>query len=380
MKLLILLLFLFSHSVFATECATKNYITEPNSPFQKIPVYDQDGIGICYAYAAAQMMDYHLIKKGATSRNVHPIWAALSYARSVEKDTKQPLNDLSSGDIYRTMQATSKENCSYSTVENSLSTMARKANVTDAELANFIEIYMGKYRQLYDGRKAQSLIDNAPVKIDDMDILALISETKRHNNLASCYSSATWDHILPELRSLSVMTTPDAISSLIMPACMTSKSSISIPKIRSVYSSGTEEEILREISNKMDKLDAPVALTYCSKFLHTPTHDGVVQRFTAKLFGTNKAPTLAPDCEPHVSVVAGKKQVGNSCQILIRNSWGSNFSDWTMGRKCLCKNKQTGAFLDDCTIADNNGQYTVEGCWIDEDQIKKNSLVMITLE
>lgn len=375
MNLLILFLFLFSHSVFATECAPKNFITEPNSPFQKIPVYDQDGIGVCFAYAAAQMMDYYLIKNGASARNVHPIWAALAHARSVEKDTNKVLNDISLGDIYKTIQATSKENCSYNTVENSLSTMAKKANVTDAELVSFIEIYMSNYRIMYDGKKAMSLLDNTPISIEEKDILTVINETKGHTNLSSCSSNATWDQLLPELRSLSVMTTPDAISSLIMPACMTSKNSINFPKVSSVFSNADEEKILEEFSNKMDMLNAPVAITYCSKFMKLPTHDGVVSRPPG-----HNAPELTDDCEAHVSVVAGKKQVGNSCQLLIRNSWGSNFSNWTIGRKCLCKHKQTGVFLDDCTIADNNGQYTVEGCWIEEEQIKKNSLTMLSIE
>lgn len=367
LKFSFVLLFSFS-SAWATNCAPKNFITEPNSPFQKIPVYDQDGIGICYAYAASQLVDYHLIKNGAQSRTVHPVWAALSYAKELEKKNQSQTQNLTSGNTKETIDALVKSNCSYDIVNRSLGIWAKKANVTDAELVYFLETYIGKYHELYKERTSKS---GGP--ITERDIITLFNKT-RVEAIQKCSWFATWEQLLPMLKSLSILTAPDMIAGLLAPECTPTVAPLNLPKIQSKYLSSNENKILGQISSQMDKLNAPVSISYCSKFLSEPEHVGIAKR---SIF---KQPVLTQECEPHESVIAGKKTTVNGCSLLIRNSWGSAFSDWTKNKKCLCRNKQTGAFVDDCSISThNNGRFSVEGCWVEEEQIKKNAYVMTSI-
>src|ERR1044072_3918330 len=81
-----LLFFLICFKVFAADCSSVNLITEPDSPFRKIPVYNQGSLNICYAYSAAQILDWYQIKNGASKRNIHPAWAALQYALGRNRD------------------------------------------------------------------------------------------------------------------------------------------------------------------------------------------------------------------------------------------------------------------------------------------------------
>lgn len=355
-------------SAWATNCAPKNFITETNSPFQKIPVYDQDGIGICYAYAASQLVDYHLIKNGAQSRTVHPVWAALSYAKEIEKANQSLTQNLSSGNTKQTIDAIVKSNCSYDIVNRSLGVWAKKANVTDAELVYFLETYVGKYHELYKERTEKS---GEP--ITENDILTLFNETMV-KAIEKCSWFATWEQLLPMLKNVSILTAPDMIAGLLVPDCTPTVAPLNLPKIQSKHLSNNENKILDQISSQIDKLNTPISISYCSKFLQDPKYVGIPSR---RLF---REVALQDDCERHESVIAGKKTTANGCSLLIRNSWGSAFSDWTKNKKCLCRNKQTGAYVDDCSISThNNGRFTVEGCWVEEEQIKKNAYIMTSI-
>src|SRR5690606_35114876 len=83
--------------------------------------------------------------------------------------------------------------------------------------------------------------------------------------------------------------------------------------------------------------------------------------------------TYAKDCGHHASLVVGKKIIGKQCHYLVRNTWGTGFNSGTKKWNCLCKDRKTGKFLDNCTASKhNNGKYTVEGCWINGKALAAN--------
>lgn len=369
MKFLFLTLIFLSQTVQATTCSPRNLITEKNSPFQKIPVYDQDGTGICFAYVTSQLVDYNLIKRGATARSAHPVWLALTHAWSDQVDRPE----ISYGQVWRTVRSLSNhQNCPYSVVENALSVWARKAKVSDAELISFLEVYTKKFRPFYDEQKAKAALEDRTLSVDDSAILSLIKATKSDDALKNCSPNATWNELLPELRAISVITAPAMISKLLLPACENAKTPISLPLPKVYPFTKTDDVITGEISAKIDKLNAPVAISYCSKALKEPGFKGILAR---------KEFAYADGCDQHESLIVGKRQNGSSCQMLLRNTQGSNFGNWTKNKKCLCKHRKTGAYVDDCTsTTHNNGKYTVEACWINEDLINKNAYQMTALE
>lgn len=373
MRVLLLALILVSQIAQATTCTPRNFITEENSPFQKIPVYDQDGIAICYAYVTSQLVDYNLIKRGATGRTAHPVWLALTNAWEVSATEKKERLEISLGTVQQTIQSLSNyQNCPYNVVESAIADWAKKAKVSDSELINFLEVYTKKFRPFYDAKRAMAILESKTPSVDDIDILTLIQETKSDAALKYCSSNATWDQLLPHLRAISVITAPNMISKLLLPACENAKSQISVPPAKLHQFKTTNDVITGEISAKIDELNAPVAVSYCAKALKDPSFRGLIAR---------KQFVFPKDCDHHESLIVGKRQAGNSCQLLLRNTWGSNFGDWTKNKKCLCKHRQTGAYVDDCSsTTHNNGQYTVEACWVDEDLMNKNATQMTSLE
>lgn len=360
MKLFLAAFLLLMNTAFAIDCAPLNLITEKNSPFQKIPVYDQDGIGICYAYTAATLIDYYRIKNGAQSRTAHPTWIALNHSIKSNKAkissgfTVNAINELRAG-----------ENCPYPVVDNAIGTWAKKANVTDSEIVSVLEKYAPKYEMLVERKKAMAALESKAFEITRHEITIILEEALNEQIEFQCSSNPTWDQIVPELHALSIMGSTKLFESLIFPACQLSKQKLSIPQA-GVYSPNSTGEYPELLDDLLNIHSAPLSVSYCSSFLYNKNYAGVVSR-------SQNGDKVKDDCKAHESVLVGKKKVGDTCNFLLRNSWGSGFADWTNQWKCLCKHKKTGEFVDDCTSAThNNGQYTVEGCWVDENSLVQN--------
>lgn len=342
MKVLLMTL-LISFGAFAQDCTEMNLITEPNSPFNKIPVYDQDGIGICYAYTAAQIIDYYLIKNGRTDRSVHPLWAALKHAEERKKDT------ISSGNIYEAMRQIQKQgNCHYSRVNLSLSEWAKKGNIRESEVINLIEVF------------ATKLVEKASTKatpLEENELDALIMDTITEH-LPFCSPGATLAPLIPELKALSVMNSREMLTQLILPACSGNVEKLKFPSLAYEYSE-KKEKVVNEIKKQLSKRQSPIGISYCSKVLYEPSYRGN---------------SKSEDCDYHASIIVGMKKVNNKCHFLLRNSWGTGFGKATENWKCLCKNRSTGEMVDNCTEAThNNGMFVVEACWIDEDSLGSNT-------
>jgi hypothetical protein len=334
-----------------------NLVTEENSPFKKIPVYDQDGLSVCYAYAAAQLVDYQLVKNG-TERSVHPLWAALKYAESAKQDR------ISSGITYNAIEQMIKTgNCRYDDISTALKTWADKAKVNEADIMDLIERLAPKFASLY-----QEVSPPSAEKIDQV-ITEAINEHKPW-----CTTGATWDELMPELRELSKLSSTKVLTDLVLPLCGKNLQPLKIPKL-TYYQSNVDAEYATTLDKKLSAIKSPVSVTYCSNFLYEPDFVGV----TRKTKTTKES--YDEKCGGHESLIVGKKKVGESCQFLLRNSWGSGFGLATEKWKCLCKNRTSGEFVDDCSSSThNNGEYTVEGCWVNGDVLSKNMFGMTSLE
>lgn len=360
MKVILIAFSMLMHCAFANDCTPMNLVTEPNSPFQKIPVYDQDGINICYAYAAAQMIDYELVKAGQ-ERSIHPLWAALKYAEHKNKDS------IDFGNAYYAVQQIQKSgNCKYDKVEAAIGAWATKANVKEAEVMSLIEKFAPRLKEFYAKKNPELLVSAEEI---DKVILEAIEEHEPY-----CSPGATWEQLMPELRSLSVMGSRQMLSSLILPVCNGALPQLNISPVK--YFTTEDDAIWSStLEKKLNDLKTPVSVSYCSKVLNEPDYDGI-ERATAST-------SLVTDekCGSHESIIVGKKKIGNSCHFLLRNSWGSGFGKSTDHWKCLCKNKASGAMVDDCTeTTHNNGEYVVEGCWIESQALARNMNGITTLE
>lgn len=357
MRFLVSLMLIFSSHVFASNCEEVNLVTEKNSPFKKVPVYDQDGAGICYAYAATQLVNYYLVKKGQ-SRSIHPTWAALKYAES-----SWFKNQLTSGLAVDTIKALKEAGvCSEEQVSKGLKEWATKAKLKESELIGFLEKVVPQISAQYRSAGYSRNPFKAPLP-SEAEVKATIQKAIKDFK-PYCTASAELDKLMPELLNIGIMSSERVIASLVINECKKiTKLNIPTP-IRDRPK--TDDDYGKILKTKLNSKTL-TALSYCANILKDPKYDGI----QSSMWDSRKS---ASDCGGHESIIAGKKMINNQCHFLLRNSWGAGFNSGTKKWKCLCKNKKTGAFLDNCESSKhNNGQYTVEGCWISESAINKNS-------
>jgi hypothetical protein len=348
---LLLLFFLFSFSRFLAACPTTNLIHQENSPFNKIPVYDQDGSGLCHAYAAAQLVDYHLISKGQARRSIHPAWVGLTHAQYRGRD------HIAGGAIDKAIQSlTLIGNCSYEDVADSLKSLVNRAGITEAELLSVI------------GKLARAMGQNGPAYSSHQ--LQSAFETARQLHEPFCSPGALLDNLLPELETLNVLSSEKMLSSLLVPGCL-NKTPLTLPSPR--YNKfNSDEEVLPHLEKSLLS-GKPVSISFCSKVIQVPSFDGLPNnkdRFKS-----------TSDCGDHEALIVGSKKVGNSCKLLLRNSWGSSWSKSNDSYKCLCRNRVNGALKDDCTsTTHNDGLWVVEACWMDAENLSRNTWAATTLQ
>lgn len=309
----LLLVLIFCFHAFAEEavvpdCAPVNLITEPDSPFQKIPVYNQGALNICYAYSAAQILDWYQIKNGATKRNVHPAWAALQYAL-VRNRSK-----IEIGHPKETMESMKTAlNCDYDAVEAALKSIGREE---DSGTKTLLAIERGTFR--------------SPAGLTPVETL----------------KEALEKHCAPEKRTF-----------------------VMVPEVERLnYQTLNEDEAYEKFLNlKLAKAPSPVSIAYCANVWKNPDFDGISKNMLGQ------RDVVLKNCDYHESLIVGQKTLGNSCHYLVRNTWGT---DWTSQNKkyaCVCRDKATGAFLDDCRPdTHGNDRYTVEGCWIRSQDLARN--------
>ncbi len=168
------LIFFFCFSAIASDCSPVNLITENNSPFRKIPVYNQGTINICYAYSAAQILDWYQLKNGATKRNIHPAWAALQYALKRNKAKLEIGHPKEAIESLRT-----SFNCDYEAVEAAVKTLGSSE---EPETKILTSIERGQYRLPAGSTSVETLKlaleKNCPV---EKRTLIMIPEVERLN-------------------------------------------------------------------------------------------------------------------------------------------------------------------------------------------------------
>jgi hypothetical protein len=421
-------IFLIS-SVWAQSCPTKNLMTEKDSPFDQIPVYNQDGSGTCYAYTASQLANYYLLKKGETKTlEYHPLWVALQYANSYKgKTITGGVADIALDEI------SVNSYCSYSSVSKSLQIMAREQNMTDHEIIGFIEQLSHEYTTLLKendmllpgtggntgGPKITShpnkvykldrpivkvetppkkpekkdkpfvipmeypkaVIDNLYVKknflpkdlenykpsIDQIKKWAINNTIKETKNFVTC-SESSLKKLAENLIPLMNVANTAMFRKLLLDDCAPKKGR-NLP-VSHVYSpsNANDNDYKKLLRNHFAKKSQPLGIRYCSEVLKNPNLDAIKDD-PAK----SRVDNRVGKCGSHASMLVASRPSGKSCEYLLRNTWGAGYGSWTKNWKCACKDKKTGSYFNDCSKDSHPvNKYEVVGCWIPESKIIKN--------
>lgn len=336
----LLLLLLIPFLSFAETCGTVNYLTTADSPFEKIPVGDQDGAGICYAFSTAHLMNYHLIKTHQASEQViHPAWVALKTSRRI-------LEGGFEGDAINAVR--NSGSCNYPEVESALSAVSGDSEIRSPPLIGLIENYAIALGHRSTGEDA---FNHA------VDLSATY-----------CEENVFWERLQPRVTELQG-TSVQIFNRLFAGYCSGTnihRYHIPAPRVRNVQDDAEAAGALNLIST------GPVVVSYCATTWGHPGYRGLASP------RNYMAPSA--DCGSHSSLIVGRKKIGNTCHMLVRNSYGPGWGNWNADSKCICRHKVTREWVDECNYSDHsNGEYSVEACYISKEQLGQNTSAITAL-
>ncbi|MCP4914169.1 MAG: hypothetical protein GY909_13740 [Oligoflexia bacterium] len=361
MKLFLSIIFLlFSLSI--RPCAEVNLQTQENSPLQKIPVYDQDGLGTCYSYAASVLMDYHLIESGKVEDQLtNPLWLALKYSQDTHDKS------LEGGNMRLTINEIRKIGiCKSSVIEEALDRVKRENDISHAQLLDIVELTHDIYA------KDPSLSTS---EIYDQAINQC--HAKNRNIGSSMHDDIFGGFQTPEGLFTQVMPTY-FLSDLLKECKGDNIYKPKVPKAKSVCGSCSDEKMKKKVDDLLSE-GKPVGVRYCASVLKDGDYQGINEERNG-LFFSNRSDKIVRKkdeedengntllgCRHHASVVVGSRNNGGKCEYLLRNSWGGKkYKEHT---SCLCEVSK--GVYEECTRGD--GKPNAVGCWIRADQLVSNT-------
>lgn len=351
-KLLVILFLFFITSNVHADCPNTNLQVMENSPFQRIPVYDQNGLGSCYAYTASQMVDFYRLKSGYGKLGLtHPIWLALKFSEYYGYDSLETGNVKNAVNIIRERGV-----CRDDEVQKRLNQYKAESDLSDAELMNIIEQINSAWDtpgftnigQIFDKAVDESWSKNAC--FDQREVRTKIFSHFRLNNgryrrvlavsflkeaLASCKGDQVYRPVIPAVRD----------------SCQ-----------------DCSDREMNDLIDDQLKSGLPVAFSYCAKVLEEPSYRGISDDRNKDIYLWYRSNYLVDreTCGSHGSLVVGSRQNQGQCQYLVRNSWGS--SSYEAHPNCLCEIEK-GKY-EDCQHGD--GSPNVVGCWVNRSDLTPN--------
>ncbi len=348
----------------ARSCAPLNLITAPNSPFNRIPVADQDGIGLCYAYVGAQLINYQLVRQGRAP-SVHQLFLGVEYTLFTPAENRAgSIQGGNTAEAIRQLQ--SRGNCPAARVREALASLAQKANSREVDIFAFI---IKVSERLVELQGQRTRVGGG--SLTDADVSKAYADTRAALE-PYCQPGTRLEQIFPELQALAIAAPEIMLQGILAPFCREREPlSLPAPNVRRFQNT---MEATAAISEKITTNQSPVSITYCAQVLFDGAHVGLVRTPST----AETTVTLAADCGLHESLIVGQRPVADGgCEFLLRNTWGTNFGRDTANHRCLCRHRRTGAFVDNCTNAThNNGQYAVEACWIGTEALGANAAKM----
>lgn len=423
---------LSSFSVLASDCGEVNLYNIPSSPLRKIPIYDQDGDGLCYAYTAAQMIDFYNIKKNPGHKLTSAHWLAFAHKFNNHEIMSKTANRITSP---RRLFGISEPNqlgfsdinlalkdikdvgvCDEEVVKAGIAKFKKTNLLNDDEFlylfnlfhtnvkkkrkddANFddrliSEIFHESLSELIEQREkdlTDPLLARPDHELTSDELSIRYSKENKIKDLASLYTcdasgspAGPAKELFESIRSVFNFDRKNKQLTLLREHIFTdcfkeaSVKKVEVPRFRHVGEFwASNKKLLNTIDNALDSRQEPAALGHCSKVMNDPSFeppvDLTVDSLKPRILKLADAENVKK-CSPHYSMVVGRRSRGNSCQYMIRNTYGSHF--WNTHMDCTCENKRGEQF--DCTYKTHGDQdVTVLGCWIDGQKMAQSTFTV----
>lgn len=358
---------------------------------QNIPTYDQDGTGICYAYAASEMMNCYLMERNrSTALRVHPATVAVRYTAAHDRS-----ETLNAGIIVDAINSTRTQyNYNYSAVSANLTEAAKLSAVPEAEVLHFIET-LGKAMSSPSIREQAATLSSQQALQNGSYLGSLYNYWNNLKKTAfssikpdSWCSKSDIDSLKTFALSAPASSSLDIAFATIFEEKDKSKALLSteIPVARRLTGMKTSEATIQEAIRGHFARGAtrPLGLSFCSKVLSDGSYRGIS--------GTGSSRGIIPkdknggkECGGHAVLISGTRNNGGRCEYLIRNSWGTAFRAKSR-LSCLCKNSVTkgysecpGSGVKNGSNIPNKANLKIVSCWVPEAEIVPNTFAIDSL-
>jgi len=325
-------------------CAEVDLNSSADSPLRKIPVEDQDGAGICYAYAASTLANHWQLKRGGdVKKGFHPLYVAGTYSRVEDR------KDTSGGDVSTALnRLRDTGNCPSNRVDE----MVRNWSIHGlpyADVLSLIESSSGSSVPQVSAH-ASSWISGYLGRLEPGS-----------NETTSCELNQKVSRFLKSLPNLN----SNQILQNVFSKCEPFEAVSQMPEPSRVRK-GTDSEFHGILAKTMKNGD-PAAVSLCSNLFYDPTYIGLKP-------GPTREALNSDECGRHAVVMTGMKTLKGECKYLIRNSWGS---DWrAKGQDCACL-RADGRYEEICS--DFSEAKEVVGCWFSKKSMLGNLYKITTL-
>ena len=347
----ILLSFIFALSAL---CCDETNLFNSNKGFASIPVSDQDSIGACYAYVAAQILDTERFDNGVNSKKrTHPLWAAYNYKLKYNSLDKS----VEGGTVEGAIKAVDSAGlCIQARAEDLILKYKESSSLSDAEFMDIIE-------------SAHSLDILKSINKTSLSKQAKSEMQVCERKLDSSNGQVILANIREDLVAISGKIIPRVVLGQILKTCVENskfKPRVDITKLKDSRCDECTNSEMQTYILKQLKRNKPVAISYSGKILSKKDNVGVKEASNWNPFDSREI--ISDKFSGHASILAGSRKRGNSCEFLLKNTWG----DWKSStwKNCLCETSK-GKY-ENCTIEDK--KINSVGCWIDAKKLSRNIL------
>jgi hypothetical protein len=287
-----------------------------------VPVTFQGQVGICYAHAAAQMIDAYRFSHSAPEGDTHyehltsPLELASQFMAS--SDPKSDFDDGTYAVCPVVNYLRDHESCD----ENSVAKLYQ--NGIRINLVNDLRKPYLDFQKYLKTSKLQA----ASVTLQNLDTVLTQDLSEFQNQLSQLADPSIQTSLPTEAEALQMLLQPNfnlAMNALLAPFCTSSfmqtiSAGISCSENQVKAGSITMPQVhaLLTLENAQ-----PVAVKICSNFFN----EGHAYR--GKDFQGNMIKTGKEACDIHWVLLIGQTMYNGQCRLLVRNSWGTDDSGYS---------------------------------------------------
>lgn len=354
--------------IISSRCTEMDLNT--SSPLKDMPVLDQDGTGMCYAFTGAALIEFELKRKGI-KRSISPIDAGLVFKTKTDifsSDLSGGLLDLSIADLKYHGVATKE--C----VDKVIKEVVKDSSLTS-------ESFTGLLHAIYELNEADTKDEK---------------QSAQYNLDSLCKEYGVDNGELSKLKSSLDGSVKSYFKELLKPCRKERVDALKwdLPEYDHVYL-GSDDKLQAKVNDVL-RNKHPVNAGICSEILTegNPKHVGLEKTLgfraprtedmiqTTTVTTTTKSPGKTKTvtkttvkriptkkCSPHAVLITAQKKEKGVCQYLVRNSWGGSWQG--KGLKCACRTK-TKYYADCSSAPKSEGNKVMVGCWVSEKTLLPN--------